>query len=182
MRLALVLSGLLLARNRLREALLIVKPETLVGWHRAIVRRHWRLVSRRKSGRPPEITPEMEQLVLRIARENRWMGYGKIAGEMRKLGFARFGRSTVQRILERHGLWPRPRRAGLSWHDFLGHNSQFIWASDFFTVTTAALQIYYVLFFIEISSRRIVFWNISEGPDGVWTAQQFRNLGLLRAQ
>jgi len=66
-RLALVLSGLLLARNRLREALLIVKPETLVGWHRAIVRRHWRLLSRKKPGRPPEITPEMEQLVLLIA-------------------------------------------------------------------------------------------------------------------
>ena len=57
-RIALVLSGLLLARRRLREAILIVKPETLVGWHRAIVRRHWRLLSRRRPGRPPEITPE----------------------------------------------------------------------------------------------------------------------------
>ena len=57
-RLALVLSGLLLARKRLGDALLIVKPETLVGWHRAIVRRHWRLLSRRRPGRPPEITPE----------------------------------------------------------------------------------------------------------------------------
>lgn len=94
--------------------------------------------------------------MLRLARENSGWGCGKIAGEMRKLGFA-FGRSTVQRILERHGLWPRPRRAGLSWHDFLGHYGQFIWACDFFTVTTANLRTYYVLVFIEIGSRRIVF-------------------------
>jgi len=104
-RLALVLSGLVLARKRLGEALMIVKPETLVGWHRAIVQRHWRLLSRKKPGRPPEITPEMEQLVLRIARENRWMGYGKIAGEMRKLGFARFGRSSVDSLQNVGTVW-----------------------------------------------------------------------------
>ncbi len=63
------------------------------------MRRHWRLLSKKKPGRPPEITLEMEQLVLRIARENRWMGYGKIAGEMRKLGYSRFGRTSVTRIL-----------------------------------------------------------------------------------
>ena len=96
---------------------------------------------------------------------------------MRKLGFARFGRSTSQRILERHGLWPRPGRGSLGWHDFIGHYSQFIWACDFFTVTTATLRTYHVLFFIDTSSRRIVFWTASEGPDGVWTGQQFRNLG-----
>jgi transposase InsO family protein len=98
---------------------------------------------------------------------------------MRKLGFARFGRSTVHRILERQGLWPRPRHAGLSWHDFLGHYAQFICACDFFTATTAALRTYYVLFLIEIGRRRIVCWNVSETPDGVWTAQQLRNLSLL---
>ena len=94
-RIALVLSSLLLGRRKLTEALLIVKPETLVGWHRVIVRRHWRLLSRTKPGRPSGITPEMEQWVVRIVRENRWMGYGKIAGEMRKLGFVRFRRRSL---------------------------------------------------------------------------------------
>jgi transposase InsO family protein len=98
---------------------------------------------------------------------------------MRKLGFARFGRSTAQRILQRRGLWPRPRQSGLSWHSLLGHYGQFIWACDFFTVTTATLRTYYLLFFIEIGSRRIVFWNVSEAPDGVWIAQQFRNLSAV---
>jgi len=179
-RLGLVLSGLLLARKRLGEALLIVKPETLVRWHRAIVRRHWRLLSGRKPGRPPEITPEMEQLVLRIARENRWMGYGKIAGEMRKLGYSRFGRSSVKRILKQHGLTPETRRSGgLGWLQFLSHYGQFIWASDFATVTTATLRTYYVVFFLEIGTRRIIHWNVSTSPDEIWVAQQFRNLSVV---
>jgi hypothetical protein len=114
-RLALVLSSLLLGKKRLTAALLIVRPETLVGWHRAIVRRHWRFLSRRKPGRRPEITPEMVQWVVRIARENPRMGYGKIAGEMRKLGFVRFGRSSVARILKRHGLTPERRRSVSGW-------------------------------------------------------------------
>ena len=80
-----VLSSLLLASKRLAEAAMIVKPETLVGWHREILRGHWRFLSGRKPGPPAEITPEVEKLVLRIARENRWMEYGKIAGEMGKL-------------------------------------------------------------------------------------------------
>lgn len=98
---------------------------------------------------------------------------------MRKLGFRGFGRSTVRRILRRCSLWPRPRRGDLSWHDFFGHYGQFIWACDFLTVTTATLRTCYVLFSIEISTRRIVSWNISQSPDGAWTAQQFRNLSLL---
>jgi len=180
-RLALILSSLLLGKARLAEALGIVKPETLVGWRRAIVRRHWRLLSRRKPGRPVEITPEMEQWVLRIARENRWMGYGKIAGEMRKLGFARFGRTSVRRILKRHGITPERRRGGggLSWLQFLRHYARFIWASDFCTVTTATLTTYYVVFFLEIGTRRIIHWNVSPSPDEVWVAQQFRNLSVV---
>jgi len=64
--------------------------------------------------------------VLRLARGNTGWGCGKIAGEMRKLGFVRLGRSTVQRIPKRHGLWPRPRQSGLSWHDFLGQAPPFL--------------------------------------------------------
>ena len=122
----------------------------------------------------------MERLVVQIARENRWMGYGKIAGEMRKLGFARFGRSSVARILKQHGLTPQRRRnIGLSWLQFLGHYGRFIWASDFCTVTAATLRTYYVVFFLEIGSRRIIHWNASTSPDEAWVAQQFRNLSVV---
>jgi len=179
-RLALVLSSLLLGKAKLAEALRIVKPETLVGWHRAIVRRHWRLLCRRKPGRPPEITAEMEQWVLQIAQQNPWMGYGKIAGEMRKLGFVRFGRSSVARILKKHGLTPERRHSfGLGWLQFLCHYGRFIWASDFATVTTATLQTYYIVFFLEIGTRRIIHWNVSTSPDEAWVAQQFRNLSVV---
>ena len=179
-RLALVLSGLLLGKQKLGEALLIVRPETLVGWHKAIVRRHWRFLSGRNPGRPPAITPEMEQLVLRIAQENPWMGYGKIAAEMRKLGFVRFGRSSVARILKMHGLAPERRHSfGLGWLQFLAHYGRFIWASDVCTGTTATLRTYYVVFFVEIGTRRIIHWNASTAPDEPWVAQQFRNLSVV---
>ncbi|HUW12600.1 MAG TPA: integrase core domain-containing protein [Anaerolineae bacterium] len=182
-RLALVLSSLHLARHRLLGAMMIVTPATVVGWHRKIVARHWTLLSGRKPGRPRSITPEMKQLVLRIARENRRWGYTKIAGEMRKLGFSRFGRSTVARILKRHGLTPARRRGvGLSWVKFFAHYGRFIWASDYLTVTTATLRTYYViffLFFLDIATRRIVFWNVSISPDEAWVAQQFRNLSVV---
>jgi len=159
--------------------LVIIKPETLVRWHREIVRRHWRLRSRRRAGRPA-VDPEARQLVLRLVRENPRWGYTKIAGEMRKLGFGRFGRTTVRRILREHGLAPSPqRRRGLSWPEFVGHYGEFIWACDFFTVTTATLRTYYVFMVLEISTRRIRFWNVSASPDGAWVAQQFRNLSVV---
>jgi len=118
--------------------------------------------------------------VLRIARENRWMGYGKIAGEMRKVGFSRFGRSSVKRILNQHGLTPESRSStGLSWFEFFAHYGRFIRASDFCTVTTATLRTYYIIFFLEIATRRICFWNVTALPDEAWVAQQFRNLSIV---
>jgi putative transposase len=179
-RLALVLSSLHLARHRVLGALMIVTPATVVGWHRQIAARRWALLSRRKPGRPRSIALEMEQLVLRLARENPRWGYTKIAGEMRKLGFPRFGRSTAARILKRHGLTPvRRHRGGLGWFDFFAHYGRFIWASDFCTVTTATLRTYYVIFFLEIATRRICVWNVTASPDEAWVAQQFRNLSVV---
>ena len=142
------------------------------------MRRHWTFKPKRRPGRP-RIGRDAEQLLLRIARENRHWGYTKIAGEVRKLGSTTIGRSTVERILEGHGLGPRPCYNGLSWADSLRPYGEFIWACDFFTVTTATLRTYYVLFFIEISTRSIVHWNTSEHPDGQWAAQQFRNLSIV---
>ena len=106
-RLALVLACAGLARRRLLEALVIVKPDTLVRWHRKLVRRRWNFWPGRRPGRPP-VDAEAERLVLQLARENSRWGLTKIARGMGKLGFRYFGRSTV-------------RRRGLSWFDFVGH-------------------------------------------------------------
>lgn len=106
--------------------------------------------------------------MLQIARDNPSMGYGKIAGEMRKLGSVRFGRSSVARILKQHGLTPERRRdMGLGWLQFLAHYGQFIWASNFATVTTATLRTYCLVFFLEIGTRRIIHWNVSTSPEEV---------------
>ena len=98
------------------------------------------------------------------------------------MGFTGIGRSTVARILKRQGFFPRARRRGPNWRDFIGHYGQFIWAGDFFTLATATLRTYCVLFFIEIKTRRIVFWNVSEQPDDQWVAQQFQNLSIVHGQ
>jgi heme exporter protein D len=138
--LALLLACARMKRQQLLGSLLIVKPATLVGWHRHIVRRHWTFRHRRRPGRP-RVAAEAEKLVLGIARENPGWGYTKIADEVRKLGFTSIGRTTVERILRRNGLVPRPDHVGLSWGDFLGHYGQFIWARDLLTVTTATLRL-----------------------------------------
>jgi transposase InsO family protein len=168
-------------QRELLDCLMIIKPATLVGWHRQIVRWHWTFRDRRRPGRPP-VVHEAEQLVRRIARENPRWGYTKIAGEVRKLGFTTIGRSAVERILKRHGLTSRPQHQGLGWAPFLRHYGQFIWACDFFTVTTATLGTYHVLFFIDVSTRRILYWSVSEHPDGDWVAQQFRNLSIVQEE
>ena len=160
---------------------MVIKPATLIGWHRQILRRHWTFKHRRRPARP-RIGRNAEKLILQIAGENPHWGYTKIAGEVRKLGYSTIGRSTVERILKRHGLAPRPHHNGLTWADFLGHYGPFVWARDLLTVTTATLRTCHVLFFIEISTRRIVYWHMSEHPDGNWVAQQFRNLSIVQEQ
>ena len=105
-KLVLLLACARMKQRQLLDFLMIVKPSTLLGWRRQIVRHHWTFQPRRRPGRP-RTAPQAKRLVLRLARKNSGWGCGKMAGEMRKLGFARFGRSTVQRILER----PVPVRA-----------------------------------------------------------------------
>ena len=106
-RLALLLACMNLRQRKLAGALLVVRPATWIGWHRATVRRHWTFRQKRRPS-SPRTSGEAERLALRIARENHKWGYGKIAGEMRKPGYKRFGRSTVKRTLERNGLARRP--------------------------------------------------------------------------
>jgi len=98
----------------------------------------------------------------------------------RKLGS---GLRENTRILKQHGLTPGRRRGGgLSWLQFLRHYGQFIWASDFCTVTTATLKTYYLVFFLEIGTRRILHWNVSTSPDEAWVCQQFRNLSVVNEE
>jgi putative transposase len=106
----------------------IVTPQTLLRWHRELVRRKW-TQPQRSPGRPP-VNDRVRQLVLRLARENPRWGYPRIAGELRKLGL-RVSPSTVRRLLLGAGLRPAPRRAGPSWRDFLRQQAASMLACDF---------------------------------------------------
>jgi transposase InsO family protein len=115
--------------------------------------------------------------VLRFARENPGWGYPRIAGELRKLGL-RLSPSTVRRLLLGNGLSPAPRRAGPSWRQFLRQQAATMLACDFFTVETLSLRRFYVLFFIELESRRVHLAGCTTNPTGAWVTQQARNLSF----
>jgi len=164
------------ALPRDRWASFLVTPQTLLRWHRELVRRKWTYHKQCKPGRPP-IDPEVAELILRIARENPRWGCVRIAGELRKLGI-RVGATTIRTLLRRHGLGPAPRRAGPSWTQFLRAQAEAIVACDFFTVETIRLQTLYVLFFIELSTRRVLVAGATANPSAAWVTQQARNIAM----
>jgi putative transposase len=150
-----------------------VSPATLVRWRRRLVARRW-TYSRRSVGRP-RTGGGVSQLVLRLARENPTWGYRRIHGELVGLGI-RLAPSTIWGILRRHGIEPAPRRAELSWPAFLRAQASAIIACDFLTVETVWLRRLYVLFFIELGSRRVHFGGVTANPHERWVTQQARNL------
>jgi putative transposase len=118
--------------------------------------------------------------VLRLARENSRWGYQRIAGELNMLGLV-VSLSTVRRVLANAGLGPAPRRSGPTWREFLRVQAASVVACDFFCVETALLRRYYVLFFIELQTRRVHLAGATTNPDGQWVTQQARNLSLSGA-
>jgi putative transposase len=160
----------LLPRARWRS--FFVTPETLLAWHRRLVARRWTYPGRRP-GRP-KVSREVRELALRLARENPRWGYQRIVGGLVGLG-AQVSPTTVRRILGDAGFGPAGERNGLSWRQFIRGQAQSMVACDFFTVDTVTLRRIYVLFFIELSTRRVHLAGMTENPHGAWTAQQARN-------
>ena len=161
--------------NQLRNVVRIFQPETVLRWHRELVRLKWTYPNTNKGGRP-SISKETESLILRLARENTRWGYGKIVGELLKLGF-QVSLTTVRNILNRYGIQPAPVRNGsIGWRHLMTHYKEQILACDFFTVETIFLQTFYVLFFIELGSRQVHFAGITTHPNQIWVTQQARQL------
>ena len=160
--------------QQLSDSIRIFRPETVLKWHRELVRRKWTSRHQAQAGRP-RTEAELERLVLQLARENDW-GNGKIAGELLKLGYTLCD-ETIATLLKRHGIPPLPqRRPSLSWRHLMAHYRQQLLACDFFTIDTLFLQTLYVFFFIEIGTRRVHFAGCTAHPTGAWVAQQARQL------
>jgi putative transposase len=175
-RLAVKAKGL--GRKLLAEMATIVTPETLLTWHRRLVAHKYDGTASRVPGRP-RTAREMEAFVIRLAEENRDWGYRRIQGALSNLGHA-IARSTIAAILQRHGLEPAPERERkTTWKQFLSQHWELIVAADFFTVevwTRRGLQRVVVLFFIELSSRRVEVAGIASAANGLWMEQIGRNL------
>jgi putative transposase len=140
------------------------------------VRWKWTYRQQRKPGRP-RVDPELEYWIVRLARENPGLGYRKLKGELAKLGF-KVCPNTVKNVLIRHGIPPLPERnrRGPSWRVFLSHYKEQMLACDFFTVETIGLKTLYVLFFIEIGSRRVHLAGCTPHPRATWVEQQARQM------
>jgi putative transposase len=173
-RLLLAAAGRMLPRSQWSSFL--VRPETLLRWHRELVRRKWTFRRRNRAGRPG-LDREVAELILHLARENPRWGYRRIQGELLKLGI-RVSATTVRSVMLRGGLGPSPRRSGPTWSEFLRSQAAGILACDFFTVETILLKTLYVLFFIELSTRRVYVAGASRNPDSAWVTQQARNLAV----
>jgi transposase InsO family protein len=160
--------------DRLGNCILLIQPDTLLKWHRDLVRRKWTF-RRPNGGGRPRIEAELEALIIRLARENPRMGFDKIQGELLKLGYA-VDRSTVRNVMRRHPLPPAPACGRSFWRTFLSHYRAQMLACDFFTIETITLQTVYVLFFIEMGSRRVHLTGCTSTPNSTWVAQQARQL------
>lgn len=170
-----------LGRKALKEIAQVAKPDTILGWYRQLVARKFD-GSRQRGypGRPP-VSPEVEELVVRFARENRSWGYDRIVGALANLGH-QVSDQTVGNILRRHDIAPAPKRSRTTtWKEFLQTHMDVLAGADFFTVevlTWRGLMTYYVLFFIEVGSRRVRLGGITRHPESWWMQQVARNASM----
>ncbi len=162
----------LLSRGRWQAFL--VTPETLLRWHREAARRKWRRWRQQRRPGRPALDPDVVALIVRLGTENRSWGCARVQGELRKLGI-RVSATSVRRVLRRHRLGPAPR-GGPSWAQFLRAQAAGILATDFLSVDTVFFQRLYVLFVIELATRRVHILGVTKHPSGPWVTQVARNL------
>ena len=142
---------------------LLVKPETVLGWHRALVHRRWAAYRRRPRRGRPRLGEEWRELVVRMARENPRWGYFRIPGELLKLGH-RVAATTIRSVLLGAGIPPAGRRSQLTWKQFLAAHNETLVAADFFSVDTIFFKRLYVLLYVHLATRRVLAASRTEKP------------------
>jgi putative transposase len=180
-RKALAEIGQKLGKQALQEVAKIVKPDTILGWHRKLVAQKFDGSKQRQAPGRPMINQEIEALIVRMARENRSWGYDRIVGALANLGYTVSGQ-TVGNILKRHGIPPAPeRKTTTTWKEFVRTHMDVLVATDFFTTevwTLGGLVTYYILFFIHLGTRQVHVAGVTPHPDAQWMVQIARNVTM----
>jgi hypothetical protein len=166
-----------LPRPTLRSLRLLVRPDTILRWHRDLLaRRHAARSRPTRPGRPPTVR-SIRALVLRLARENPHWGYRRIHGELLVLGIT-LAASTVWEMLTQAGIDPAPERATTTWSEFLRSQAHALLACDFFETYTLSGTTMYVFAVIEQAHRRIRILGATAHPTAAWVTQAARNLAM----
>ncbi|MFD7180120.1 integrase core domain-containing protein [Streptomyces sp. NPDC059904] len=164
-----------LPRAVLRRMQLLVRPDTVLRWHRDLMKeRHAATCRPKKPGRPPTVR-SIRALILRLVRENQSWGYPRVHGELATLGI-KIAASTVWEILKAEGIDPAPERAATTWADFLRSQADALLACDFIETVTLTGQRQYILAVIEHATRRIRILGATAHPTASWVTQAARNL------
>jgi hypothetical protein len=163
-----ILAGLV---PRWRDALLVVKPDTILRWHREGFRLFWRARSRPPEASVPRVSPETLDLIRRLADDNRLWGAERIRGELLKLGI-RVAKRTIQKHMRR---LRGPRPWGQSWSTFLENHLHQTWSCDFLQLYEIWFRPIFAFFIIELGSRKVVHLAVTRHPSTTWVAQQLRN-------
>src|SRR5438105_3972813 len=173
--------GYKLGKQALAEVATIVKPDTILAWHRKLVAHKFDGSQQRQSPGRPTIDQELEALIVRIAQENRAWGYDRIVGALANLGLT-VSAQTVGNVLKRHGIAPAPeRKTTTTWKEFIRTHMDVLVATDFFTAevwTLGGLVTYYVLFFLHLGSRQVHVAGVTPHPNEAWMVQVARNVTM----
>jgi transposase InsO family protein len=180
-RKALAEIGQKLGKKALKEVAHIVKPDTILAWHRKFIAQKFDGSRRRQAPGRPKIAEDLEALVVRMAQENRSWGYDRIVGALANLGYT-LSDQTVGNILKRHSLLPAPeRKKTTTWKEFIRTHMDVLVATDFFTAevwTLGALVTYYILFFMHLGSRQVHVAGVTPHPNQAWMVQMARNVTM----
>ena len=154
---------------------MLVQPETVLGWHHQLVRSRLAAFGRRRGPGRPGLDPDIQKLILQMAKSNPRWGCVRVRGELLKLGHA-VSATAIRNLLRRHRIGPAPLGSRQTWKAFLRAQASAIVLTDFFSVDTVFLKRLYVLLYMELATRRIIWFAVTERPDAAWVSQQARNV------
>jgi hypothetical protein len=161
--------------NRASLAEMLVQPETVLGWHRELVKRRWAAFGRWRGPGRPGLDVELQKLILQVAKDNPRWGCVRVRGELLKLGHV-VSATAIRKLLRRNRIFPAPLRSQQTWKAFLRAQASAIVLTDFFSLDTVFLKRLYVLLYMELATRRVIWFAVTDRPDPAWVTQQARSV------